>query len=323
MCAPADTPAAAGLVFFSPNAKCCTYTPRFPNFLVGRILSDKDPSSIRGRTTVEDRIRKRVAVTPLGLMPNPVQRLLYDQDKGASFGRSATLLCPHYQEDTGQCGVWKYREATCATWFCKHSRGAVGMHFWHCLRDLLYAIEEDLARWCIDQIGLGSEALLALFPPREERKPSLDQYSLDGQVNGGRYALIWGNWAGREIEFFEESARLVETLKWTEVAAICGPQVRILLRVTEDAFRRLISQDPPPALRLKPFQTVQVEADSAIVVGYSHLNPLRLPKKLTAVLHCFDGRPNHEVLDAIYRDHGLRLDSGILRKLSDYGILGP
>src|SRR5581483_9117563 len=108
-----DSPAAAGLVFFDPGAKCCTYNPRLPNFLVGRILSDDDPAALRGRATVEERIRRRVAVTPLGLLHDPVQRLLYDHSKGASFGRSAALLCPHYLKDSGQCGVWKNRESTC------------------------------------------------------------------------------------------------------------------------------------------------------------------------------------------------------------------
>src|ERR1051326_9631717 len=51
--------------FYSRDTKCCTYLPQLKNFLVGRILTDRDPAAARGRTTVEVRIRAGVGVTPL------------------------------------------------------------------------------------------------------------------------------------------------------------------------------------------------------------------------------------------------------------------
>jgi hypothetical protein len=133
MCAKAGDPPANSTLFFHPQVKCCTYLPRLPNFLVGRLLADDDPDFAPGRITVEERLQRGVAVTPLGFGRDAVYTLLYQQGANAAFGRSRALRCPHYIEEGGRCGVWKHRESTCATWFCKHVRGAVGMQFWQVL----------------------------------------------------------------------------------------------------------------------------------------------------------------------------------------------
>src|SRR5215469_6021872 len=156
-------------LFFNPRTKCCTYMPRLPNFLAGRLLADDDPDpdATKGRATIETRIEKGIAVTPLGLYPDPVHSLLYQRSPDA-FGQSLTLRCPHYIEESGHCGVWKHRESTCATWFCKHVRGAVGMRFWHAVQHLLGAVEESLAQWCVSELDVGTQALQLLFPTLQQ-----------------------------------------------------------------------------------------------------------------------------------------------------------
>src|SRR5436190_17528101 len=52
---------------FNPETKCCTYLPRLWNFLVGGVLDDPHADAVKGRSTVEARIDRGVAVTPLGL----------------------------------------------------------------------------------------------------------------------------------------------------------------------------------------------------------------------------------------------------------------
>ena len=108
--------------FYSPSTKCCTYLPELANFLVGRILSDGDPEAAAGRATIEARIAKGVGVTPLALHRTPGTTLLYRASPG-SLARPSRCAAPHYLEDGGRCGVWRHRESTCATWFCKYGRG--------------------------------------------------------------------------------------------------------------------------------------------------------------------------------------------------------
>src|ERR1700719_3036940 len=55
-----------GVESFDPGVKCCTYVPVLANFLVGQVLADPDDRTAVGRASVEARIAKRTAVTPLG-----------------------------------------------------------------------------------------------------------------------------------------------------------------------------------------------------------------------------------------------------------------
>ncbi len=323
MCNKGDARLTGATNFFNPQTKCCTYMPRLPNFLVGRILQDPDPDLLRGRISVEARIRRKVAVTPLGLTSDPVHALLYRQGREATFGKSRTLRCPHYLEESGHCGVWKHRESTCATWFCKHVRGAVGMRFWHAVQQLLRAVEESLAQWCVSELDVGIQALRLLFPTLQQRDANrtLDADQLDGTVDPKRYQATWGNWADREQEFFTKSAALVNPLAWNDVRSICGPEIQILVRLTQQAYRHLIADDIPPLIQVRPFKTMHVGPGSSEVYSYSKLDPLQLPKALTDVLHYFDGRPTDEVLQAIATENGLKIDKGVIRKLVDFDIL--
>ena len=131
---------------------------------------------------MQARLERRVAVTPLGLGRPATYALLYGNSKDG-FGASRSLRCPHHLED-GSCGIWAHRMSVCATWFCKHSRGAVGLRFWRMLQVLLGCVEHDLTRWCLLRVGLGGRELARLFPPPDPVPPSrtLDRYQLDERV---------------------------------------------------------------------------------------------------------------------------------------------
>jgi hypothetical protein len=311
--------------YFDPAIKCCTYVPKIHNFLAGRVLSDDDPTAQPGRATVEDRIRAGVAVTPLGLKQPAVFSLLYENGLSA-FGRSRALRCPHYIEDGGRCGVWRHRESTCATWFCKHVRGSVGHSFWReSLQHLLMVVENDLARWAVLQIDLGLEALkhLVATPDWRSQPDSVTAESIDNRVDRASYAAIWGKWVGREADFFVNCARLVNSLSWKDVLEIAGPEARAYERLTQDAYARLTSNEVPPALKVGSMQLVQLSHETSRVSSYSIFDPIDIPNQVMESLHYFDGRPIGQAIGAIAADRGISIDHSLVRKLVDFAVLVP
>ena len=145
---------------YNPDTKCCTYLPELWNFLVGGVLLESHADAERGRATVEARIDRGAQVTPLGLGKSRTFGLLYKTGGADTFGQSRHMRCPHYLHDEGGlCGVWRNRESTCATWFCKHLRGAVGQTFWSHLHQLLRTAERTLAGWALVQLGLDGSSL--------------------------------------------------------------------------------------------------------------------------------------------------------------------
>lgn len=323
MLAKERSPSTGSTHFFHPRVKCCTYLPALPNFLVGRILADTDPPGAAGRATVEARLRAGVAVTPLGLGRFAPYDLLYRHSVSA-FGQSQRLRCPHYLEDAGgRCGIWRHRAGVCATWFCKHVRGAVGLRFWQALQQLLAAVETSLARWCVLELGVGSTALARLFPavPGGRHHLELQGEQLDHVVNPAEYRALWGEWVGQEEAFFAACASRVQPLTWPEVIAIGGPELQLFARLTHEAHQRLLSDEIPGRLQVGSFEIVQMGADACRVSSYSPFDALDVSKPLLAVLPYFDGRPTEEVRQAILEQEGKSLDDALIRHLVDFRVL--
>jgi hypothetical protein len=284
----------AAAPFIDPHIKCCDYLPVLPNFLVGRMLADDSPGFARGRATLEARLTAPAAVSPLGVGHAAASEL-------ASLARGPSLVdgprslrCPHYlDEGGGQCGIWRHRAAVCATWFCKYVRGAVGQRFWHSLHRVLVAVERDLSVWCARRLGADPEA------PR-----------------------LSGDWAGRERDFFQACARLVDALGWRDVERACGPEVRASTAPTREAFAGLHSRAIPRRLRRGSFQVIASRRASSIVEGYAGADRLALPTRVLGALHHFDGSVSTaQALRTIRAATGLAIAPDLVRLLVDFEIL--
>ena len=312
-------------IFFSPQTKCCTYVPALPNYLVGRILADEEPAAAAGRATVVARMRAGAGVTPLGLAAPPNFSVLYGHNPAALFGRSLTLRCPHYLEEAGgRCGVWAHRAGVCATWFCKFERGATGMNFWRSLEQLLTGIERNLAHWCLLELGFKGETLRRLLPmPVQTSRNNISAHALDGVADPQEQRALWGEWTGREAEFYRACAQCVGALTWADVLALGGPELQLFAQLTREAYDEISSEQLPAALKVGVFNVLRLGPDSNTISTYSGYDPIELPNKLLEVLPYFDGRPVAQALAAIAAERDVKLDRALVRKLVDFKLLVP
>ncbi|MEO8431057.1 MAG: hypothetical protein ABI592_06065 [Acidobacteriota bacterium] len=323
MCAPPGAPPDEGN-YFSPRTKCCTYVPTVPNFLVGRALEDGDFAFSAGRATLERRLDEGVGVHPLGVQAPARFSVLYDAGGPAAFGRAETLRCPHYLEEAGgRCGIWKHRNAICATWFCKYERGAVGMAFWDRLRDLLKEVEWALSTWCVLESGLDAAALESVFPPkpRPGTKLPMSAADVDGRPDPASARKVWGQWLGREREFYRECGRRVGPLAWEDVARIGGADIAVQARMTRQAHAELLSEKLPERLTPGTFQILSASPEAVRIVGYTGADALDLPPEILQVLPYFQGQPTREALETIESELGIRVEEDLVRKLADFHIL--
>ncbi|MBN9389181.1 MAG: hypothetical protein J0I20_14225 [Chloroflexi bacterium] len=314
-------------MFFNPNTKCCTYLPELANFLVGRILAEPDASTVPGRDRLEEWIDRGIAVTPFGAVKPPLYDLLYTQATDF-FGKSEAMLCPYYIKEGGLCGIWQHRNSICATWYCKHNRGAVGFTFWRTLQKMLGMAERYLAVWCILQLDLGATALKKLFPVENPNQAGamrtpLNAKQLDGIKDEDNYRVLWGNWLGREKDYYRVCGQLVSGLSWEQVLDIGGIELRMMDRLTLEAYQNLVSEEIPPRLQSGTFQIIRSGSNRHLVETYSIYDPLSMPRQLMEVLDYFDGRPTEEAVQAIYDEKDLNLTAGLIRKLTDFQVLRP
>ena len=303
-----------GLGTFDPAIKCCTYLPELHNFLVGGALEDQDPGGAEGRATLEARIDAGVAVTPLGLGRPRAYDVLYRSQAAGDFGRTGSFRCPHYLAD-GRCGVWRHRESTCATWFCKHERGKAGADAWRSIHRLLGAAERALARHCLLELDLGPEALeLCLTAPQAP--------GLDGVHEPAAQRALWGRWAGRERAFYRACHGLAREVSWERLLSLGGVELQGLARLAVAAQARL-SAPLPERLRPGCWQVAEAGPRTTRVITYSPIDPLELPTLLLEVLHLFAGRSVPEALEAIRTARGVRLTPALVQRLVDFRLLVP
>jgi hypothetical protein len=311
-----DEGATAAGTHFAPATKCCTYVPIIPNFLVGRVLRDEGA----GVETVRARIARRSAVTPLGLSRTRAYETLYDRGGDASFGRARSMRCPHYLEEAGgSCGMWASRTAVCATWFCKHVRGATSSRFWASVRDLLARVERELAIWCLIQLDV-EPAVMQHLLRESTRGPALRPDEIDDHGDP-MHRELWGKWAGDEEQLFRACGDLVSPLGWDDVDRVVGPEVRSRAAVLRSSHAAYLTQSRPVRPRTAAFRVLEGDREVVRLVTYSNNDPLELPRILVEALHEFDGRPLGESLASLREERGLALEEALVSRLVDFEVL--
>jgi hypothetical protein len=319
-----DIPAA---LQFRPELKCCTYHPQISNFLVGQILADASPEAAPGRDAIAKQLNDRLGATPLGIERSPSYALDYDRAIGG-FGRDSSLLCPYFISDGGRCSIWRYRNSVCSTFFCKTVRGAAGSAFWLAVRALLRAVETQLSVWCLSELS-GFRLELLLDEKGEPRK--LSQGGLRGYVEpaSGRLSpylasQLWGDWYGKEKDFYRACAARVADLDWQEIRTKASVHFGVLEARVREAFARAYSDTPPATLCKTNFASEPLE-DGLVQLRSTMVKyePLKLSEPIAAALVEFDGRPNGEVMQAISTGRGVEIDSSLLQTLFERGIIAP
>jgi hypothetical protein len=311
---------------FDTVVKCCTYMPTLPNFLVGMILGDESVER-HGIDSIRRRIADRVNATPLGLIMQPSYRVLYDLGQQATFGHSQAMRCPHYvSEGGGRCGIWKYRNSVCSTWFCKYERGASGRKVWKHVRELLTAVETELSLSCAVHFGIDAEVALGLVKSATATDAEAVKRELLPDAALAAARRHWGRWFGREDEFYRACASRVAAMSWSDVAAICGATVHAKATLARDDYRR--TQDArlparlPARLRMAQAARWRYEGDTYCVAGYSTSDPLLLSQAVLDALAHFDGtRSTEETRRRVLVREGIELDPALLLQLVDFGVL--
>jgi hypothetical protein len=188
---------------FGYETKCCTFTPRIPNYMVGGILSDTDPSLIEGKQRIVKKIQSREGIIPNGVYPTKEYNDYFIANSPLEFGRSKSLLCPYFIQDKYNCTIWKYREAICSFWYCKHIAAECGSDFWNSMVDYLKFIQDSFIEIAAKECGL----------------QLVDLYGT-GKCLNSQYSEIWGKWLGREEEYYAKCFEIVNNLSASQIKKI-------------------------------------------------------------------------------------------------------
>ncbi|MFO0625323.1 MAG: hypothetical protein U0325_06850 [Polyangiales bacterium] len=296
---------------FSPETRCCTFLPALPNFLVGGGLREGGAAA----RSLRERMATGAGLSPLGLMVSAEE--VAARVDPARFGQDPSAVCPHHEPATGRCAVWRWREASCATWYCKHTRGARSKALWNRVHQFLSRLERAVAWHAAVTLEIPAEGLAAMTPL--DRFAGAPRADVVGDVVD--LDALWGPWVGRVEDYFVACATLAEALPPAAVLALAGPEARAMAAGVNLGAEALRGDDPPARLHLGSARVVGLEPDAVRLQGYSHLDPLRVPRALFDQLHHFDGRATEEARANATHDAGEEVPASALTMLWEWEIL--
>ncbi len=298
---------------FHPETKCCTFYPALPNYMVGRILKDSD---IPAMPVVNQRIENGFGITPLYLLcPDNDRRF----EKVNFFGRTKAFTCPYYIVNKGCCGIWKHRGSICATWFCKYFRGKVGYDFWDSIKGIFLMIEETISLWCAEQLDIGCDSMEQCLKIGCILKDGpLEQ---DMRIDSREQKKNWGNWFGKEKEYFIKCGELVESLSWKDIKKIGGIKLETYAKIVKKYYDRLLNKNILERLKFGGLHIFEVKSGYYIISIYNDYDRIEIPIPIFEALRYFDGRPINEIMAQIKKEKNISFDDSLLQFCIDFKLL--
>jgi hypothetical protein len=270
---------------FPAAARCCTYHPRLPAFLVGRALrrGGEGAAKIRARLAEPD------GVSAEGIRAPASHRAAAAE--GAGFGHEQRLTCPFWSAEAPQgrgCTVHLDREAVCRTWHCRRDQGIRSHAAWMALKELLMCVEATLVDACV----AGGE------PPGQGAPPE-----------------VWEAW-------FVACADRVDGLGPGEVDRLRGERLDTLrARVAA----RLDERDAPmPEVVIPTLRSWVVRGDGITLTTWSAYDPVEAPPWIFELLSRLDGQRTWRVAAALTEAAiGVPVGDALVARLYRRGALGP
>jgi len=205
--------------------KCCTYHAILPNYMLGALLSDKDPAWQIGISKIEDKIKHKLGVTPYGIAGTPdiveFNRERRNTNKlTTSFEEREKYTCPYL--DNGRCSVWKYRGELCITYFCFPVSGRQGNMFWNNLWKYIRFIEKTFSIHALIECGYPIQKINFI----DLEHDTYDFLNDKGELNIKMYSQIWNPFLEKEIELYKNCYDVIHSLDEVKVKEILGSEGR-------------------------------------------------------------------------------------------------
>ena len=220
---------------YQAHLKCCTYEPYVPNFWVGALLKEADRFPL-GAAHFRKKIQERGLALPIGILPDLEFQVIFNARKQGQFGNESSWICPYYDKQKNNCGIWKYRGSVCMTFFCQSDFGKSGLRFWKNFSDYLSYVEMTVME----------EALVDLdFSPRQVS--SYLEYMNVSKISPGmkvnftatEYRKLWNGYADDIEGFYIKCYDLVSAFDRSRFQEALGQVGRKLQKKTTAQGLRL------------------------------------------------------------------------------------
>lgn len=205
-------------VVYDKELKCCTFDPFLPNYLVGALLSDERTTK-SGVQSLEKKMLLKEETLPIGLRPSTDFQRQFLRKKENDFGNREEWLCPYFDHQNQNCGIWRNRGNVCTSFYCFSNAGQTGIRFWTELGNYLHLVESTLMEEALVHLDFSprqlSEMLIYISPSDhlKARKVPL--------IGDKDWVRIWNHYPD-PTEFYIKTYQFVKNLKAKDLREALG-----------------------------------------------------------------------------------------------------
>lgn len=146
------------LPYYQPDLKCCTFHPFLPNYAVGALLENPQTASFI-KSKIQSKIEAREYALPLGVFAPLNYQIQFNNRNENDFGNRQDFLCPYFNYQNKNCGMWQHRGAVCTSYYCVSDRGEAGLKLWENLGEYLHLCEMVLSQDALVSMGLSPDII--------------------------------------------------------------------------------------------------------------------------------------------------------------------
>jgi Fe-S-cluster containining protein len=195
---------------YQPHLKCCTFEPYLPNFLVGAMFesASTSPAALKA---LRDKIEKRQFSLPIGMTASVKYQVEFNQREEKDFGNREDWLCPYFNRELKNCGVWKNRGAVCTTYYCQSDYGVMGSEFWKQMNDYLTYVEMALMEEILVHLDFSPRQISDCLQYLNRQEGTAAELRLDS-LTLPKAKKLWNGYFDEQEQFFRKTYQMALNL---------------------------------------------------------------------------------------------------------------
>ena len=206
---------------YKANLKCCTFEPFLPNYLVGASLMSEQTSPT-AKTAMLAKISERSGALPIGMTARISYQVSFNQSEKSDFGQREDWLCPYFNKEHNNCGVWKHRGSVCSTFFCKSDFGKAGIGFWAELNTYLNFVEMALLSEVLVHMDFSPRLLNECLSYLNRNQGTSEQ--MQPSIPRDEARRLWNGYFDDQVGFYKSCYEMVQSFDNKRLAEIMGQQ---------------------------------------------------------------------------------------------------
>lgn len=209
-----------GKTTYREDLKCCTYQPWLPNYIVGAILSDERDSNRVGREAILKKISRREYTLPIGIFPPVRYQVEFNQRAEGEFGWREDWLCPYFNHEAQNCGLWRHRGSVCTSYYCKSDQKAAGKRFWKSLESYLHYVEMALAEEVLAHLDFSPRQVSEMLDYMNRQEGTVAELR-SWVMPAAKFKKLW-NFYEDPVAFYKKTYEIAKAQSREDVELLMG-----------------------------------------------------------------------------------------------------